>query len=82
MVKHVDIDAEGDNFAALMSGGEHLSRVESVRFKMQVDPPLGLRITGHWKANRAKQIIGRVHDRWIFLRDFPKAIFCFFSHNA
>ena len=25
---------------------------------------------GHWKANRAQKIIGRVHDRRIFLRDF------------
>ena len=27
---------------------------------------------GYWKANRAKKIIGGVHDRRICLKDFPK----------
>ena len=40
--------------------------------------------TGHWKANRAKKIIGGVHDRQNFLTDFTHNTFFhffdFFKH--
>ena len=32
-------------------------------------------LTGHWKANRAKKIIGGVHDRQIVLTDFTHICF-------
>ena len=35
-------------------------------------PPNKTRFSGHWKANRANEFIGGVHDRRIFLRDCPK----------
>merc|ERR1711959_814770 len=38
-VKYMKIDAQGHDFKVLMTAGEYISRIEYVRFEMQVDPP-------------------------------------------
>jgi len=37
-VKYVKIDAQGQDYKVLLSAGEEMSRIEYVRFEMQVDP--------------------------------------------
>jgi len=38
-VKYLKIDAQGHDFKVLMTAGEYMSRLDFVRFEMQVDPP-------------------------------------------
>jgi len=40
-VKYMKIDAQGHDFNILMSADKYISRIEYVRFEMQVDPPPG-----------------------------------------
>jgi len=37
-VKYMKIDAQGHDFKVLMTAGEYISRIDYVRFEMQVDP--------------------------------------------
>lgn len=43
-VKYVKIDAQGHDFKVLLSAGDQISRIEYVRFEMQVDPPAELKL--------------------------------------
>merc|ERR1711972_758327 len=43
-IKYVKIDAQGHDFKVLLSAGDQISRIEYVRFEMQVDPPPGRRL--------------------------------------
>jgi len=43
-VKYVKIDAQGHDFKVLLSAAEQISRIQYVRFEMQVDPPPGRRL--------------------------------------
>lgn len=38
-IKYMKIDAQGHDFKVLMTAGEYISRIDYVRFEMQVDPP-------------------------------------------
>jgi hypothetical protein len=38
-VKYLKIDAQGHDFKVFMTAGEYISRIDYVRFEMQVDPP-------------------------------------------
>jgi len=38
-VKYMKIDAQGHDFKILLTAGEYISRIDYVRFEMQVDPP-------------------------------------------
>merc|ERR1719263_979847 len=40
-IKYVKIDAQGQDYKILLSAAEQMSRIEYVRFEMQVDPPPG-----------------------------------------
>lgn len=40
-IKYLKIDAQGEDFKVLQSAGDQMSRLEYVRFEMQVDPPPG-----------------------------------------
>jgi len=43
-VKYIKIDAQGHDFQSLLSAGDQMSRIEYVRFEMQVDPPPGFKL--------------------------------------
>merc|ERR1719420_1186847 len=38
-VKYMKIDAQGHDFKVLLTAGDYISRIDYVRFEMQVDPP-------------------------------------------
>jgi len=43
-IKYIKIDAQGHDFKVLLSAGDQMSRLEYVRFEMQVDPPPGRKL--------------------------------------
>jgi hypothetical protein len=43
-IKYMKVDAQGHDWNVLLSAGDQMSRIEYVRFEMQVDPPPGRRL--------------------------------------
>jgi len=43
-IKYVKIDAQGHDYKVLLSAGDQITRIQYVRFEMQVDPPPGRRL--------------------------------------
>merc|ERR1711959_119007 len=65
-VKYMKIDAQGHDFKVLMTAGEHLSRIDYVRFEMQVDPPPNRKmvkdVPSYAEVVKVLKEIGFVHD--------------------
>jgi len=65
-IKYIKIDAQGHDFKILQSAGDQMSRIEYVRFEMQVDPPPGRKmvadIPSYAQVESTLASLGFVHD--------------------
>lgn len=65
-VKYVKIDAQGHDFKVLMTAGEYISRINYVRFEMQVDPPPSRKmvkdVPSYLEVVKAMKEYGFVHE--------------------
>merc|ERR1719191_815846 len=65
-VKYTKIDAQGHDYKVLLSAGDQMSRIEYVRFEMQVDPPEGRKmvqdIPSYAHVEKEMRSYGFVHE--------------------
>jgi FkbM family methyltransferase len=64
-IKYIKIDAQGQDYKILMGAGDQMSRIEYVRFEMQVDPPAELKmvqdIPSYAEVESKMKALGFVH---------------------
>jgi len=65
-IKYVKIDAQGHDFKVLMTAGEYISRIDYVRFEMQVDPAPNRKmvkdVPSYAEVKQKLQELGFSHD--------------------
>lgn len=65
-IKYLKIDAQGQDYKVLLSAAEQMSRIEYVRFEMQVDPPAGRKmvadIPSYAEVEAKMTELGFVHE--------------------